>query len=401
LASNLPKYEYRRPWLYDKQRRAIFDPARFSIIEASTKSGKTVGCIVWLAELAMAARPGESFWWVAPSYQQARIAFRRLRRALPVAMYHANESELTLRVLGHGTIFFKSAEKPDNLYGEDVFGCVIDEATRVREDAWIAIRTTLTATGAACRIIGNVKGRKNWAYRLARRAEQGGIGLAYHKITAHDAAEAGVITEEEIEQARQDMPDHMFRELYLAEPSDDEGNPYGLGAIRACVSPLSSHPPVVWGWDLAKSIDWTVGIALDKESRVCRFERFQKPWRETRAAIIASTRGVSALIDSTGVGDPVVEDLQHDGGRHFEGFKFTADSKQRLMESLVVAIQKQTIRFPTGEITAELESFEYQLTRTGVRYSAPEGLHDDCVMALALAVYKAGRPQPRPRVRQL
>ena len=33
----------------------------------------------------------------------------------------------------------------------------------------------------------------------------------------------------------------------------------------------------------------------------------------------------------------------------------------------------------------ELESFEYEYTRTGVRYSAPQGCHDDTVCALALA----------------
>jgi hypothetical protein len=33
----------------------------------------------------------------------------------------------------------------------------------------------------------------------------------------------------------------------------------------------------------------------------------------------------------------------------------------------------------------ELENFEYEYTKTGVRYSAPDGSHDDCVMSLALA----------------
>ena len=55
------------------------------------------------------------------------------------------------------------------------------------------------------------------------------------------------------------------------------------------------------------------------------------------------------------------------------------------MEGLAVAIQQQKIGFPEGIIVTELEQFEYELTRTGVRYSAPEGLHDDCVCSLALA----------------
>jgi hypothetical protein len=57
------------------------------------------------------------------------------------------------------------------------------------------------------------------------------------------------------------------------------------------------------------------------------------------------------------------------------------------MERLSLAIQRGEIRFPEGPIVTELEAFEYQYTRTGVRYGAPEGMHDDCVCALALAVY--------------
>jgi hypothetical protein len=63
------------------------------------------------------------------------------------------------------------------------------------------------------------------------------------------------------------------------------------------------------------------------------------------------------------------------------------------MEGLAVAIQRLEVTFPEGAISAELETFEYEYTRTGVRYSAPEGMHDDCVMALALAVQQTARPQ--------
>jgi len=49
---------------------------------------------------------------------------------------------------------------------------------------------------------------------------------------------------------------------------------------------------------------------------------------------------------------------------------------------------KEKYTFPEGVITQELETFEYQYTAHGVRYSAPSGFHDDAVMALALAWYK-------------
>jgi hypothetical protein len=68
-----------------------------------------------------------------------------------------------------------------------------------------------------------------------------------------------------------------------------------------------------------------------------------------------------------------------------EGLRFTSSSKQQLMEGLSSAIQQKLIRYPDGVIVDELNIFEYIFTSTGVRYSAPSGFHDDCVMALALA----------------
>lgn len=386
--------EYVRPWLADYQRDALFCDARYSVVEGSTKCGKTAPCLIWLAEQAMRCLPGRNVWWVAPVYPQAEIAFRRMKAGLPRNLYKANNQERSIHILPNDVrMWFKSAEKPDNLYGEDVWAAVIDEASRVREESWHAVRSVLTATKGPIRIIGNVKGRKNWSYRLARKAETGEPNMVHARITAHDAIKAGILSADEVEQAKRDLPEKVFRELYMAEPSDDEGNPFDVAAIKRCVAPLSADAPKVWGWDLAKSVDWTVGIALDAQGRTCRFERFQKPWTETLATVRRVTGRVPALVDATGVGDPIVEQLQRNGGDNFEGFKFSSTSKQQLMEGLAVAIQREDIRFPSGPIVQELDAFEYVYSRTGVKYSAPEGQHDDCVMGLALAVMLHSRPE--------
>src|SRR5689334_5599802 len=117
---------YQRPWMYAKQEAAIFAPERIVCIEASTKSGKTVGCMVWLAEQAMGGKAGRNYWWVAPIYPQAKIAYRRLKRGLPAQVFTANENELTLTLANGAVIWFKGADRPDSLYGEDVYAAVID-----------------------------------------------------------------------------------------------------------------------------------------------------------------------------------------------------------------------------------------------------------------------------------
>src|SRR5918912_674448 len=164
------EYRYVRPWLYPAQEQAIFCPERYAVIEASTKSGKTVGCIIWLLEQAILGKPGRNYWWGAPIYPQAKIAFRRLKRGLSHReVFRANESELTLTLANGAVIWFKGADNPDSLYGEDVFAAGVDEASRWKEESWHALRSTLTATRGPVRIIGNVKGRRNWAYKLVGR----------------------------------------------------------------------------------------------------------------------------------------------------------------------------------------------------------------------------------------
>ena len=71
---------------------------------------------------------GQAFWWISPVYPQAKVAYRRLKRGLSETLYTANESELTITLVNGAIISFRSAEKPDNLYGEDVYAAVLDEA---------------------------------------------------------------------------------------------------------------------------------------------------------------------------------------------------------------------------------------------------------------------------------
>lgn len=384
---SLEKRPYSRPYLYPKQSDAIFDKNRYSIIEASTKAGKTHGCIVWIAEQAILGPNNANHWWVAPVHAQAKMAYGRMKEYLKKSGYEfkANETEQKITLSENKSYtWFKSGEKPDNLYGEDVYSAVLDEATRMRQESWFAIRSTITFTKAPVRIIGNVKGRKNWVYKLGVMARSNTPNMGYHKLTAYDAVEGGILDREEVEFAKSELPEEIFNELYMAEPSADGGNPFGLSSISKCIGSMSEEPPYVWGIDLAKSFDFTVAIALDRNGRVCRFERWQSSWEMTISKITSLVGSCPALVDSTGVGDPLLESFQKKGS-NFVGYKFSSGSKQQLMEGLAAAIHKSEISYPKGVIVDELEIFEYELTRTGVRYSAPVGMHDDCVCSLALA----------------
>jgi hypothetical protein len=117
------------------------------------------------------------------------------------------------------------------------------------EYAWHALRSTLTKTQGPVRLIGNVKGRKNWFYKLCRKAEAGEPGHHYARIRAADAVTAGILKAEEVEDARRTLPELVFKELFDAEPSDDTGNPFGIAAIRAAIRPMGAAPAAVNGVD--------------------------------------------------------------------------------------------------------------------------------------------------------
>jgi len=224
-------YHYKRPAVinaYAKQKEFIDDEHRFTIVEATSKAGKTVGCIVWIFEQALQGKDGDNCWWIAPIFPVAKIAFRRMKRFIKTKeIFKVNESELSINLFNGVTIFFKGADNPDSLYGEDVIAAILDESTRMKEDSWTAVFSTLTATNGKCKIIGNVNGVNNWSYKLARRAEQKElVNWNYFKITASDAVNAGVLKQEAINMAQSVLPEGVFLELYYGIPFENAANKF-------------------------------------------------------------------------------------------------------------------------------------------------------------------------------
>ena len=362
------------------QLQVLDEAKRFNVVCCGRRFGKTtLGQIIAIKALLQGHRVG----WFAPTYKFSSDVWRFFADTLAPAASHISKAESRIALVTGGSLEVWSLDNPDSGRGRKYGLIIVDEAGIVRdlEQVWTGtLRPTLTDFKGSAWFLGTPKGR-NYFHRLFGKHEHGDHDwMSWRLPTVNNP----YMPSEEIEAARADLPPEVFAQEYEGMPADDGGNPFSMKSIAECVTPISSGEPVVWGVDLAKSQDYTVAVALDDEGRVCRLERWQGSWKRTEERLANLIGDTYSLVDSTGVGDPVVETLQT-LCCSVEGFNFSSRSKQQIMEGLAIAIQTNGIEFPDGWLRAELEAFEYQYTRTGVRYEAPSGCHDDGVCALALA----------------
>lgn len=359
------------------QTRVLNERKRFNVVCCGRRWGKSKLAVNLLCEPALEGFPTGYF---APAYKLLKETYNDCVRALESVISKKSDQEFIELVTG-GVIDFWSLDNPYAGRSRKYKRTIADEAAfaKALETSWNeSIRPTLTDLKGDAFFFSTPKG-KNDFHKLFLRGKQDEPNWASWQMSTYTNP---FIDANEVDDARKDLPALAFSQEYLAEFNDNVANPFGLPFINQCTYPLSNEPAVCFGIDLAKSHDWTVIIGLDKNGAVCHLQRFQQPWRETLQSI-KELPNVPVKIDSTGVGDPIVEDFQRLRGNVL-GFKFNQNSKQQIMEGLAAAIQQRKITFPGGYITTELSNFEYEYTRTGVKYSCHSG-HDDCVCALALA----------------
>lgn len=329
------------------------------------------------------------YWYVAPSYKQVKaIAWNILKKMLAAdPSWTFNQVELRADHPCGTRIELKGADNEDSLRGVGVNGVVLDECATMKMNVWPEIiRPMLADTGGWALFIGTPRG-KNWFFDLW--IKQDPDWHSWHYPTSVNQ----YIPKKEIEDAKRDMPEKVFRQEFLAEFIDDDMGVFR--GVRLCTVGELKAPILgrfyVMGVDLAKHEDFTVLTVLDALTReVVAFERFQDiSWPEQKERIqkLAALYNNAMIIqDTTGVGDPIYDDLLN-ANVSIQGFKFTNESKRQLIEKLSLSIEQRLITFPKIDVLIdELKAYEYQLTSEGrVKFGAPDGKHDDCVISLALA----------------
>lgn len=364
--------------LHPAQQKVRSEAKRFNVLCCGRRWGKSELATDIICDNALDGFP---LGYFTPTYKLLDGTYRECVSILDPLITRKNEHQF-IEIKGGGRIDFWSLENELAGRSRKYKSVILDECafTKNLMKVWTeSIRATLTDMKGSAWFLSTPKG-KNDFFKLHSRGKSGEPNWASWQMSTYTNPH---IDPAEIDDAKADLPALAFSQEYMAEFNDNVANPFGLAFIQQCTYPVSQETPVCFGVDLAKSHDWSVIIGLDKNGQVCYFDRFQLDWRQTIQRV-NNLPPLPVKIDSTGVGDPIVEELQRGRGNVIS-FKFSQISKQQIMEGLAAAIQQRKISFPEGHIKDELENFEFEFTRTGVRYSAPAGLHDDCVCALAMA----------------
>jgi len=384
----------RLPW-QQKLAELVADPQlRFIAAAMGRQAGKTSGMCDIGGEFAL-ERPRRRILWTAPRPDLFTIGKERFLDYWRPAMRDYSHSEERGTFWNGSEVFFRSVFTGDAAIGRNYDLVISDEAARTSDDAIRrAIIPAVMIRRGKIVAPSTPKGSRNFFAQWVKKARSGDWP-AYGFMSGPSTENPSPHVREFIETMRAEMPDAVFRQEILAEFLDDAGAVFrGVRDIlgSSLVQPVPGREYVA-GCDLAKHEDFTVLYATDIETgETSAGERFhQLPWPQIiqRCADFSSSWNNAPLfLDSTGVGDPVFDDLVN-RGLPVHGVKFTNDTKSGLVIGLAKAIESKEIRIHEDEgLLAELEIFAFEQLPSGrYRYSAPEGFHDDRVIALALAVY--------------
>lgn len=394
LAVTLP-----RP--HAKQAAIIAHPAKRHVVCAGRRAGKTT-LAAWVAVERMlegrrvllsstTQEQADAFWdkakaWLSPLTEAGLVDKNEQRRIM---------------TFGHkgGRIKVKTAYDADSLRGDYADFLVLDECARLAPNAWDEVGAPMLLDNDGDAWFITTPLRRNWFFHLFQRAsgDDSGRWAAWH-FTSYDNP---YLSQSALSELTGDMTHDAVRQEIYAEFLEGEGAVFRN--IHACLTAPPGATPeqhrghrIVAGVDWAQKHDYTV-ISVFCSDCACevaldRFNQIEWAFQRGRLRALYDLWDVTQVYaEANSIGGPNIEALQNEGMNVY-GFETTASSKPGLIQGLALALEREEARWLSIQAaTNELEAYESKVNaNTGrVSYGAPEGVHDDTVIARALA-WRAG-----------
>jgi hypothetical protein len=380
--------------------------ARWRVVCSGRRFGKTY---LAAAEALAVALVGGRVMIAGPTHFHSSIAFQEvvnfLRRE-PVLKRLINRQNYSQgsKFLGFetgGEILTRSTENPDTLLGLGYDLVVFDECAQEPDGFNIYsqfIRPALSDRHGRAIFISTPR-YDDWFRDMYDKEKLGEKDWKSFTFPSGPPT----VSQEEIENARRELPESIFRQEYLAQFLEVSGAVFrNIDEVAVATPPETADHKAgyyVMGIDIAQIDDWTVVVVLDTRSftvvDIHRFNNIPYPIQEDMIAKIAKRwRAPHIQVDATNNAAFAEHLATRIPYANVIPFIFSATSKSRLINQLVLAMEQKSIKLLQGRVSkeaqqmlSELRAFARERTPSGmIRMGAPPGKHDDCVTALALAL---------------
>jgi hypothetical protein len=367
------------------------------------RSGKDKACFNYIIKRAI-GEVGTYFYFLPSFAQSKRVVWDNIdidgfnmMDHIPdaiIAPNGKNKSELKVELINGSIIQLIAADTfSKSSVGTNPIGCVFSEYSISDPQAWEFVRPILLVNKGWAIFNFTPRGM-NHAYKLLQIAKENPNEWFWEVLGIH---ETGVITQEEYDgELRQGMPRDLAEQEYLCKFI--EGASAVFHKIDEAVRQdnygmeLKANRRYQIGIDLAKHQDYTVITVTDLHTfDIVKQLSFNKlDWNEQKEIIVKEVKYWNkgkTWIDSTGIGDPIIDDLKRQG-LTLEPFHFNETSREQLLNNLKILFEQGRIKIPNDQVLIdELKSMQYELIGQKVKMRVPEGLHDDRIMSLALSVW--------------
>lgn len=314
-------------------------------------------------------------------------------KGIPQKYWSWRQVKKELRI-GRAICDFRSADNPENIEGFAYKFIFLNEAGIILKNRklWENTIAPMMMDYSPYVWIGGTPKGKGLFYELYMKARDRERHPEMRAFRYPSYANP-FLSKEVLNNLIKDLPENVRKQEIEAEFIEDSSGVFRNIEKCAIAEPKEPIPGELYfaGVDLGRLQDFTVISIVNNAGEQVFFDRFNivdwKIQKERIKGAILKYNNARTLIDSTGVGDPIYEDLRREG-LNIEGKKFDNTFKKQIIEALMIAMEKEEFKFfKDSEVQRlEFEMFEYEITPSGlVRYSAPEGFHDDTVIANALA----------------
>jgi PBSX family phage terminase large subunit len=208
------------------QKTVANDEARFVVLVTGRRFGKTT---LGVRQLFFNARlPDQNVWAVLPSYRQARNVWWDQVKKKAIELNWAkkiNEADLSIILKNGSKISLKGADNRDALRGAKLNYIFLDECANIDKEAYTEVlRPTLSDTGGKAMFAGTPKGISNWLYDIYQQGQDPTeTNWSSYQFTT---IQGGFVPEDEIEQAKQELDQKVFKQEYEGTFENYEGRIY-------------------------------------------------------------------------------------------------------------------------------------------------------------------------------